>query len=215
MGCGSDSHRCTGWNWADRWAVCEEVVTGSWIFRRLLVPVIALASVACAAPSPSTLETDPPERARPARAQDLGQPFRLVFELPSTSWRAGDSVEGQATLELLEGDSAVFSGSGGGPLGFEFVEIDGRRRMSPVWTGDCAVHQLDAASPLVSPITKSGGFSADDPDAQFYRDFFDRPDVQLTPGEWEISAVAVFREGHGCTGREHMLRASIRVDISP
>ena len=62
-------------------------------------------------------------------------------------------------------------------------------------------------------IVKSGGFSADDPDAAFYRAFFSEPLVRLPAGRWEIAAVASFVVGD--RRPEHSLRASITVTVEP
>lgn len=86
--------------------------------------------------------------------------------------------------------------------------------MEPVWTADCAKHSLAADRPMVSAITKSGGWSDDQPDAQFYRDFFTDPVVRLPAGEWDITAIAMFVEGEGCGGASHDLRATVRVRIT-
>jgi hypothetical protein len=99
-------------------------------------------------------------------------------------------------------------------LGFQYVEVGGSRRTEPVWTADCASHQLRADAPLVTELTKSGGYSADDPDADFYRAFFSEPEVKLPAGVWDITAVATFTDGVGCDGRAINLTATIRMVVT-
>jgi hypothetical protein len=69
--------------------------------------------------------------------------------------------------------------------------------------------------PLSSRLTKSGGFTAEDPDAAFYQAFFADPVVRLPAGEWRITAVASFTEGEGCTGKAVMLKVPITITVTP
>ena len=78
---------------------------------------------------------------------------------------------------------------------------------------DCAIHVLATDRPILSPITKSGGYSDDQPDAPFYRAFFADRLVHLPTGEWDITAVAEFAEGE-CGGPAHALAAPIRVRVT-
>ncbi len=153
-----------------------------------------------------------------ARAEATEGPFRLVFELPKDTWRADEAIDGLATLSLVEGTGMDLGGSGGGGgglIGFGIDEVDGSRHMGPAFTADCAPYRLEAGKPMTSPIKKSGGFSAEDPNAAFYNGFFADPAVHLPPGDWTISAVASFVEGQGCSGQSHDMRASILVHVLP
>lgn len=146
-------------------------------------------------------------------ATDEEGPYRLTFVVANTILAANEPIEGEAQLELRLGELAKLSGSGGGPLAFEFVEVAGDRRVIPAWTADCAVHELRAGQPMTSAIKKSGSWSDDGPNADFYRAFFQGPDVRLPAGDWEITAIALFAEGLGCGGRSQELRTPIRVTV--
>jgi hypothetical protein len=178
--------------------------------RRLLV-LLALSLVACGGSGPTA---SPPGSQVVSQVVDTAGPFRLTFALPRTTWASGDAIEGEALLALTAGNQAAIFGSGGGVLAFEFKQVGGDRHVDPVWTADCAPHVLTATRPIRSAITKSGGWSDDKPDAQFYRDFFADPVVRLPVGEWDITAVAMFVEGEGCGGASHALRATIRVRVT-
>jgi hypothetical protein len=85
--------------------------------------------------------------------------------------------------------------------------------MDPVWTMDCQHYELDPAAPLVSPLTRSGGWEAGDPNKAFYEAFFRDPVVRLPVGTWDITAYARFEDGPGCDGARHSLGATVRIEV--
>jgi hypothetical protein len=191
-------------------AVVIVALVGGLVASRMLPQAATPATPSPATPSPTVI----PE---PAVAEDISGPFRLVFEMPSATWREDEPITGQARLELLEGESAVLSGSGTGVLGyFHYEEITGRRSMEAIWSGDCAgPYEMGAESPITSGLRTSGGWSVSDPDADFYREFAEGPDVRLPVGEWDITAIATFNVGLDCEPPGILLRATIRVTILP
>ena len=84
----------------------------------------------------------------------------------------------------------------------------------PAWRADCAPHDISTDHPLTSAITKSGGWSGEEPNAAFYRSFFADPIVRLPVGDWDITAIAQFVDGEGCPGAAHELQATLRLRIS-
>jgi hypothetical protein len=173
---------------------------------------LCLALVACGADttSPSSGPTSAPER-----AEDIEGSFRLVFELPKTTWRVNEAINGVASLEVGGGVGTDLGGSGGGVFVFDFAEVNGTRRVGGVSTADCAPYRLDPGRPMTSGLKKSGGFSADDPHAAFIQAFLLDPVVRLPAGDWTITAVASFVEGKGCSGASRMLAAPILVHVTP
>ncbi len=137
--------------------------------RRLATAALAFGIVvgACAGstpPSPASPSVGPAQR-----ASDVQGAFQLTFELPRTTYRAGEAIEGRATLGVIGGAAVAFGSSGGGPFVFDFAEIGGRRRVGGAMTADCAPYRLEPGRPMASAITKSGGYSADDPEARSHR----------------------------------------------
>ena len=174
---------------------------------RLLL-VAGLLVVACGSPAdPSTLDA-------PARSEAVDGRFGLAFELPRTTWTTREAVEGQAALLLLGNGRTEIGASGAGPIAFSIIEVGGARAMGAASTADCATHVLSATEPITSRITKSGGWSEDDPNAAFYEAFFADPALHLPPGTWDITAVATFIEGRGCAGASHDLSATIRITVT-
>lgn len=181
--------------------------------RQLLAFALSLVIVAGCG---SATDTAPPASSplAPVRAQDQQGPFRLVFELPSGTWRAGDPIDGIASLEVI-GGGVDLGGSGGGLLGFSFAEVGGSRRIDPIWTADCAPYRLEPGKPVTSGITKSGAFIPGDPNADFYRAFIADPLVHLPAGDWTISATTTFVEGVGCSGQSRTMTATVPVHVTP
>ncbi len=145
------------------------------------------------------------------RAEAGQGPYRLVLELEGDTFAANEPIDGRARLELASG-AVELVGAGSGLVAFDIVEVGGSRRMEAAWTSDCAPHHLEAGRPIETAIVKSGGFSAEDPNADFYRQFFADPLVRLPAGRWEIAAVATFAVGE-CGGREVTLRAPITITV--
>jgi hypothetical protein len=182
----------------------------------LLLCAFSMLLTNCSSGDGSALPTDPSSPRAPGTADTVEHPFRLVLDLPSTTWAHGESIEGRARLELVEGTSVEIGRSGSGVIGFGFKEVDGRRELTPMFTADCSPGRIDAAHPAVEDLTKSpSGYSAQDPEADFYRDFFERPGIVLPPGEWDITAVANFTERFDCGGSKHWLRATVRITVIP
>src|SRR5664280_2668853 len=169
--------------------------------------------IGCSATTP--MPANPSQTAAtPAQATDSQGQYQLVFEMPTTDWRTTDSITGLATLSLIGSGGVDFGSSGGGPIGFGFDEVGGSRHVGPVWTADCMYGRLESGQPKTSPITKSGGFTGEDPNVDFYRSFFADPLVHLPAGDWTITAVASFVEGTLCSGASYTLKAAILVHVT-
>jgi hypothetical protein len=183
--------------------------------RRLASTALAfgVALAACAG-QPLSPAASPPTGAA-VRASDVTGAFELTFELPRTTFRAGEPIEGRATLSVIGGAPVVFGSSGGGPFVFSFSEMNGRRHVGGAMSADCAPYRLEPGRPMTSAIRKSGGFSDDDPEAAFYQAFLGDPIVSLPAGDWRITAVASLVEGEGCSGAGRNLSAPIEVHVVP
>ena len=96
--------------------------------------------------------------------------------------------------------TATLGGSGSGLIAFGVEQLGGDLQNGPVWTADCHAYSVDARNPPTQIFTKSGGFSGDDPNADFWHNFFADPELHLPPGEWLLTAEARFYDG-GCPAR--------------
>jgi hypothetical protein len=175
--------------------------------------LLCLAVAGCAAISAAPTST-PSATANPQAADHQGS-FNLAFELPRTTWKAGEAIDGAATLSVTKARGVDLGGSGSGLIGFDFAELNGSRHVQPAQTSDCRPYRLDPGAAISSPISKSGGFYPEQPDFEFYRSFLTDPMVHLPAGEWTITAVATFSEGQGCSGQFRTMRAGVRIRITP
>ena len=117
--------------------------------------------------------------------------FRLALAVASDTFDAGQPIGIDATL-TYEGpaERATVWASGSGVVSFGLRQLDGDLGMGAAMTGDCAVHEFVRMDPVAIPYTKSGGYSADDPNAGFYRAFFADQILRLPAGTWRITANA-------------------------
>ena len=197
-----------------------------WLRVRGLVLVVGLALVAglvlvaCTIPSPSPVapaDTAPSQSATPvaARAEASRGRYRLVFELPKSTWSAGEPITGTATLSLIGGGQADIGASGSGITGFHYQERGGRHDVEPVLTADCTSYRVSGEAPIVEPLGKSGGFTGEDPDAAFLRSFLAGPNVLLPAGDWQVTAIADFIDGRRCQGEHYLLEAPVVIHVVP
>jgi hypothetical protein len=140
--------------------------------------------------------------------------FQLLLSLPASTFRASEPITGEGVLTTLDGREAGIAGSGAGVIGFTFREIGGTRSMGGLMTADCAPHTIPAGGDLRATLRPSAGWSAEDPNADFYRAFSEASEVRLPAGTWEIAAHAIFM-GPGCTQPERNLVAATMVEVTP
>ena len=173
--------------------------------------MLALLVAGCSLAFPDEPAAVPVLDAVPVRAESSDERFRLTLTLPAATWPAGTAIDGEAVLTVEEG-AVDLGGSGGGLIAFRYSQVGGRIVVEPVWTADCAPHRLSAAEPIRSPLEKSGGWSDDDPDAQFYEEFLQAKGVRLLPGLWDITAIASGGCGDGATVA---LETTVRILVTP
>ena len=138
--------------------------------------------------------------------------FVLVFTIDRTTVHPTDSISGTANLTLLTPGSATVTGSSNLTL-FEFTEVGGNGRdVVPIGPSDCAPQQVASREPLVTPIAKSGTVPGG-PDADWYKQFLADPAIRLPKGDWDITAIAGFFDGLGCSGARYDLQATVRVHV--
>jgi hypothetical protein len=176
----------------------------------LLGVIVACCGAGCGAGTTS----GPDESPNPTQATVEAGRFQLTFEIARTVGRPGDVIEGVATLRLLENGPGALSGSGSGLLGFSFHEVGGAgRSLDPVFTSDCAPYRISVDKPISSPIVRSGGYSADEPDAEFKRSLLEGSVLRLPAGTWNITAQAGFIDGANCEGQSQSIAVSVQVRV--
>jgi hypothetical protein len=176
----------------------------------LVVGAVVVGAVVLVRPGAADSNMD---AGMPASSSAACGQFQLELNLSRTTWHTTEAIEGSATFRYLGTGTGQWAGSGQGPVGFEYRQVDGKIDIGPAWTADLVTHDIPAASPIVLSLRKSGAYSADDPLAGFYASFFADPQVHLPAGDWELSAAT----DHGCTDMSAgaALRASVRIRVMP
>jgi hypothetical protein len=155
---------------------------------------IVLALAACGAQSNPTPLVPPV-----GTDEATGNGLSLNAIAASTTVASGEVIEVTATLARTEPQPQELSGSGSGLVFFSVTRLeDGLSPGPPGSRGDCRAYLLD--EPMVVPFSKSGGFSPDDPNADFMQAYFAEPELTLPPGTWRIDVSALGNLGHECGG---------------
>jgi hypothetical protein len=179
------------------------------MFRILLGGLLLSA---CAAPMPS--ETGSPPDLGPVVGEDRANGFTLTLSAADDHVAAGEEIEVIATLGHDMARDVELSGSGSGVVFFSVRRVeDGLTSGLPVMTGDCARHVIPAGAPIEVAFVKSGGFSPDDPNADFLDLYFSDPVLTLPPGTWRIDASTVATLGEDCIGEAVELATSVEVVV--
>ena len=127
---------------------------------------------------------------------------------------AGEEINVLAELSHDQPGPLVVSGSGSGIVFFSVTRLeDGLSSGTPLANSDCAQHELPPGEPIVVPFSKSGGWSEEDPNADFLTTFFSEPELTLPPGTWRIDITTSATLGDGCTGEQlgHELALTVTV----
>lgn len=138
--------------------------------------------------------------------------YRLTFTVPKAAWHVSETIVGEATIGIIDGDEAVISGAEN-VFGFELARVGGPV-FRPVWPASCKAHVIRSDRPLSFSIEKSGTIDPLDPNAQFYREFLTDPEIRLPAGEWRITAIAQMHEGAECEGASRLVRLPIDVKVT-
>ncbi|CAN5631786.1 hypothetical protein BH23CHL7_BH23CHL7_15090 [soil metagenome] len=173
------------------------------------VAVLAVVAVLMFARPPST---SGPVGTPPSSTVQSGD-FTLTISADKARYTSGEPIGVMARLAYDgDGDKVTLSGSGM-ILAFSARQLDGELAMAGVRTADCAHHELRRDEPIERPFTKSGGWSRDDPNADFYDQWFRDPVFSLPAGRWEVMVTAEFVVGEGCAGEDVSMLASVVVTV--
>jgi hypothetical protein len=167
---------------------------------------------------PGASSENPPIEALSISMRDTTGDFRLDLVVEQDRYRAGQPIQANATLTYLgSAPSVTLWGSGTGILGIGARQLDGPIDPGGASTSDCVAYELTPDEPMRAETGKSGGFSADDPLADFYEAYFADPLLRLPAGLWEIAAGAGFTVGgDDCgAGESVSLTAPVEVTVEP
>lgn len=153
--------------------------------RASTIAVLAIIVAACVGPSaspvgPSASPVGPSPS--PVVAEESSGPFKLQLALPRADWHATDTITGEATLSLVGVETLKFRTTASGPVIFSFTEVGGSRSVEGISWADCKESTLEAAKPLVVPITKQGAYDPAASPSDFKKWFMTDPQLQLPAG---------------------------------
>jgi hypothetical protein len=177
---------------------------------------VALALAACGEqplPSPRTSATPSATSiATGPAAEVVRDAFRLTIAVSSATYRVDEPIEVRTVLAYAgPAPSIEVAGSGSGLVGFSLQQLDGPIAVDAAGTSDCAPWTLKRGDNLI-PFQKSGGYSADDPQADFFARYLNDPQLRLPAGTWRITALASLARP-GCDGGGVNLSAAVDVTV--
>jgi hypothetical protein len=177
---------------------------------------VALALAACGEqplPSPRTSATPSATSiATGPAAEVVRDAFRLTIAVSSATYRVDEPIEVRTVLAYAgPAPSIEVGGSGSGLVGFSLQQLDGPIAVDAAGTSDCAPWTLKRGDNLI-PFQKSGGYSADDPQADFFARYLNDPQLRLPAGTWRITALASLARP-GCDGGGVNLSAAADVTV--
>jgi hypothetical protein len=186
--------------------------------QRLVLPaLLALFLAACSqSPTPTSFgSASGPGPTAPELAAGTvsGRGMTLSAAAEQAVVAAGQAIDVEVTLTNDGDDPIVLSGSGSGFVFFSVTRLeDGLTIGDSLRTGDCATHVM--REPIIVPFSKSGGWSEEDPNADFLRAYFADPELRLPSGTWRIDVTVLANIGEGCTGPPVDLALALIVTVT-
>ena len=187
--------------------------------HRLTLMLSAPLLVACSV-TPTPTAIGPPDEPGPSASElttgtVTEDGITLAVSAEPAVVAAGVPIDVEAVITHDRPDALVVSGSGSGIVSFSVTRLeDGLTSGPSAMTGDCARHQLPAGAPTVVPFSKSGGYSPDDPNADFLDIYFSRPELTLPLGTWQVDVATHGSLGEGCGGPPLDLTVSVVVTVT-
>lgn len=117
--------------------------------------------------------------------------FEMKLNIGKTDFKVGEPIELSASLTYIgEEDAITVWGPSAKVI---FTLTDGKEfDMEGASTMDLVPLEIAQGETLEFPFSKSGGYGADDPDAQFWKKFYAEKELLLPPGTYLISALCNF-----------------------
>jgi hypothetical protein len=186
----------------------------AWLLGGLVLGAVVVAVTGAAlrgSPGGTAIATTSPGVV-PAIADVRDDLFALSMRSPTQRYAVNELIALETTLRYVGApEHMTVTGSGSGIVGFTIEQLDGPVDIGGARTGDCKRYEFQRGQVDQIRFQKSGGFSADDPMAPFWRAFFRDPQLRLPTGTYRVTAEAL----HGAPecGQERRLAASILIVV--
>lgn len=175
--------------------------------------VLAACSGAAGPPTIPGEPSAPATSGEPASATDSGESFSLTITSSKDRYRAGELIVISAELTYLGPDPEQEAGGSGTLVGFGLYSADGRIKVDPIFTADCARHHFVRDEPDRYPFVKSGYSPDGDPMADFYDAYLASRELRLPVGAWTISAQTTVYPTGSCDRSPDRLEASVTIEV--
>ncbi|WP_308636405.1 hypothetical protein [Paenibacillus silvisoli] len=158
----------------------------------MLVVVLLLSLSLSACGSSGNKEKE--EAADPAVAAKMASPklvhkddlFEMKLNIAKTTFSKDEPIVYSTSLTYIGNQDSITIWGGQTYIGFTIT--DGKKfHMDGAMTT-----KLQKGVTTEYPFYKSGGYGADDPDADFWHDFYKEKELRLPPGKYLITAGCVF-----------------------
>lgn len=137
--------------------------------------------------------------------------FSLTIQADRSRYGADEPIEIATTLRYIGDEPTTVTSSGAGLVTFGIQQLDGPVDVGPGRDEACVRYEYRPGGEEQVRFQKSGGYSNDDPMADFWRAFFADPELRLPAGEYRITASAHY--GARECGDETTVEASIVIVV--
>ncbi|MBM7564919.1 hypothetical protein [Paenibacillus sacheonensis] len=117
--------------------------------------------------------------------------FELELNMERTTYKKGEPIEASASVTYV-GDQPNITVYGAKSF-LVFTIHDGKDfNMDGASTAERAPTEFIQGRTITEPFAKSGGYGEDDPDADYWRAFYNEKELILPPGRYVLEAIVSF-----------------------
>jgi hypothetical protein len=163
---------------------------------KLVFLIVTLLFTACGA---KNVKTQEPSTLDPATKKLMSEPklihkddqFEMKLNIAKTKFKVGEPIVYSASLTYIGNNKSILIW--GGHTYILFSVTDGKKiKMEGVNTLELTATKLNQGETHEYPFFKSGGYTANDPDAGYWKKFYAEKDLILPAGTYLITARSFF-----------------------
>jgi len=186
-----------------------------------LVPlaVVAVLVAGCIQGAGAPGQASPPGSSStsptPSRVTKSDGTFEVTISTPNAHVAPNEPITIRTTLTYVGPKPSIeAAGSGGGLVAFSLEEVGGTRSIHSAITADCRTgYRFTRGVPVEQRFGKSGGFSQEDPNADFIRTYLTDPVLRLPAGRWRVVADLNASEGTCTADGGHVLSVPLEITV--
>ncbi|MGO4543441.1 hypothetical protein AB4Z29_01395 [Paenibacillus sp. 2TAB23] len=164
--------------------------------KRLLLIAIMIILTSCGAHkgeggNVNEIDADLAHKLAEPKLQHKDELFEMTLNIEKTAFAKGEPIECSVSMTYVGAQDSITIW---GPSSYiVFYLTDGQRiEMEGANTTELSPTVLKKGEKHLFPFQKSGGYSNDDPNASFWRSFYEEKDLLLPSGTYLIAANADF-----------------------